>query len=244
MTKNIAHRGYSHIYPENTMLAFQKAVEAHCDGIELDVHFSRDGQIVVIHDENLDRTTNGKGNVWDYTAEQLRTLDAGAGFAGRYGISPIPTLKEYFEYIKDKDVFTNIEIKNGIHPYPGLEQKLIEMIRRFDLDDKIIFSSFNHYSMVACKRLAPHIPVALLTSSWMVGAGAYARGLNAEFVNPRYQSLTDEALKELAAHGVQVQAWTINNEDVMRAMIQQGIYGVITDRPDVMHSVLLESRNA
>lgn len=240
MSKNIAHRGFSHIYPENTMLAFEKAVEAGCEGIELDVHFSRDGEIVIIHDENLDRTTNGKGNVWDYTAQQLRALDASAGFVGRYGINPIPTLREYFEFIKDKDVFTNIEIKNGIHLYPGLEQRLVEMIREFDLDDKTLFSSFNHFSMAECKKIAPHIPVALLTSSWMVGAGAYARSINAEFVNPRYQSVTTETMQEMRQHGVQVQAWTINSEAVMRDMIKQGVYGVITDCPDIMHNVLSE----
>lgn len=240
MTKNIAHRGYSHIYPENTMLAFEKAVEAECDGIELDVHFSRDGEIVIIHDENLDRTTNGKGNVWDYTAKQLRTLDASAEFVGRYGINRIPTLREYFDYMKNHDVFTNIEIKNGIHLYPGLEAELIAMIKEFGLDDRIVFSSFNHFSMLECKRLAPHIPVALLTSSWLVGAGAYAKSLNAEYVNPRYQSVTPDVLKELREHDVQVQTWTVNDEGTMRELVKQGVYGIITDHPDLLHSIIHE----
>ena len=99
MTKNIAHRGYSGNYPENTMLAFQKALEAGVDGIEFDVHLSKDGRLVIIHDELLDRTTDATGLVQDRTLAELRQLDASAGFAGVYGKNQIPTLEEYFELI-------------------------------------------------------------------------------------------------------------------------------------------------
>ena len=95
----IAHRGLSGIYPENTMLAFRKAIEAGCDGIELDVHLSKDGELVVIHDEKVDRTTDGRGAVKDFTLQELRALDASGKYTGRFGIQPIPTLREYFSYV-------------------------------------------------------------------------------------------------------------------------------------------------
>ncbi len=108
MAKNIAHRGFSGRYPENTMLAFEKALEAGAEGIEFDVHLTKDGQLVIIHDELLDRTTDGKGLVADCTLEELRRLDASAGYKGVYGVNRIPTLEEYYRLIQGLDFYTNI----------------------------------------------------------------------------------------------------------------------------------------
>ena len=107
---NFAHRGFSGKYPENTMLAFEKAVEAGADGIELDVHFSKDGELVVIHDERIDRTCDASGFVRDYTLKELQSFDASAGFKGIYGFNRIPTLREYFEFIKPVEPDCVIEI--------------------------------------------------------------------------------------------------------------------------------------
>ena len=115
MTKYFGHRGYSGKYPENTMLAFQKAIEAGAEGIELDVQFSKDGKLVVIHDETLDRTTTGNGLVRDYTLDELKALDASYTYQGQYGVNRIPTLCEVLDYMSDKDAFTNIELKTGVY---------------------------------------------------------------------------------------------------------------------------------
>ena len=112
--KNFAHRGFSGKYPENTMLAFQKAYEAGADGIELDVQLTKDGQVVVIHDEKVDRTTNGTGLVRDYTLEELRKLDASYIYTGEMGFNPIPTFEEYCAWVAGTDLVTNIELKTGI----------------------------------------------------------------------------------------------------------------------------------
>ena len=117
MTKYFGHRGYSGNYPENTMLAFQKAIEVGAAGIELDVQFSKDGQLVVIHDETLDRTTTGSGRVKDYSLEELKSLDASFKFTGQYGVNPIPTLDEVLSFMADKDAVTNIELKTGVYEY-------------------------------------------------------------------------------------------------------------------------------
>ena len=150
MSKIFAHRGFSGKYPENTMLAFKKAVEIGCDGIELDVHLTKDNVLVIIHDEDIKRTANGQGLVRDMTFEELRRFDYSAGFKGVYGFNEIPTLREYFELVKDTDIITNIELKTGIFEYPTIEQRVIDMIREFGLEKKIILSSFNHYSVLRC----------------------------------------------------------------------------------------------
>ena len=121
--KVYAHRGYSGKYPENTMLAFRKAAETGCDGIELDVQLTKDGKIVVIHDETVDRTTTGTGRVKDYTYEELIKLDAAKLFGGKYGFCPIPSFEEYCQWAAGQDLVTNIEIKTGVYYYEGLEEK-------------------------------------------------------------------------------------------------------------------------
>ena len=124
MTKNFAHRGFSGKYPENTLLAFEKAIEAQADGIELDVQLTKDGEIVIIHDETIDRTTNGKGLVADYIYEELEKFDASYIYTGQFGFNKIPTLREYFNLIKDTNIVTNIELKTGINEYQGIEEKV------------------------------------------------------------------------------------------------------------------------
>ena len=153
MTLNFAHRGFSGQFPENTMLAFEKAVEAGADGIELDVQFSKDGELVIMHDETLNRTAGVDGFVKDYTLEQLKAMDVSGKWGDRYGSMEIPTLREYFEHFKDLPVITNIELKTGIFPYPGIEERTLEMIREYELENKIIISSFNHYSCLKMKEL-------------------------------------------------------------------------------------------
>lgn len=242
MTKNIAHRGFSARFPENTMQAFQGAVEAGCDGIELDIQLTKDGEPVVIHDENLKRTAGRPGFVKDFTLQELRKFDAGNGFEGKYGFQPIPTLREYFEYIRDKDVFTNIELKNSVFSYDGMEEKTIDLIRQFGITDKVLFSSFNHFSMMKCKRLSPSSKCACLTSSWMIGAGAYARKAGLDFINPLYTFLTDENILELNENSIGAQAWTVDREEDMRRLADRNIFAVITNRPDLMKSVLAEKK--
>ena len=135
--KVYAHRGYSGKYPENTMLAFRKAAETGCDGIELDVQLTKDGKIVVIHDETVDRTTTGTGRVKDYTYEELIKLDAAKLFGGKYGFCPIPSFEEYCQWAAGQDLVTNIEIKTGVYYYEGLEEKTVESRDEKQLDEKI-----------------------------------------------------------------------------------------------------------
>ncbi len=238
MTKNFAHRGFSGRYPENTMLAFRKAIEAGCDGIELDVQMTRDGHLVVIHDESVDRTCNGNGFVGELKLSELRKFDAYGAFPGQFGINRIPTLREYFDLVRCKNTLTNIELKNTICSYPGLEEKVIETVREYQMPSRVLFSSFNHCSMIKCKQLAPEIKVAFLVSSPLEEPGRYTASRKGSFLNAHYSFLTEETIRDLNCHGVGVQAWTVNDENEMARLAKTGIYAVITNYPDRMKTVL------
>jgi glycerophosphoryl diester phosphodiesterase len=169
------HRGFSGKYPENTLLAFEKAIEAGADGIELDVHLTKDGEMVIHHDELLDRTTDGQGLIGSYTLAELKKLDASAGFKGVYGKQEIPTLREYFDLIKNSDIMTNIELKTGVDTYPGIEEKVLGLIDEYGYRDRIIISSFNHYSVMRMKAMAPDMIYGFLEESWVIDMPQYAK---------------------------------------------------------------------
>lgn len=237
MTKNIAHRGFSGRYPENTLLAFQKALEAGVDGIEFDVHLSKDGELVIIHDELLDRTTNGTGLVCDYTLEELKKLDASAGYAGVCGENRIPTLEEYFRLIEGKDILTNIEIKTGVIWYPGIEEKVLAMVDRFGRRRDTIISSFNHFSILRMKELAPDMVCGFLEESRIIGPAAYCQKHNIECWHPLCFDMTEDVVKELREGGIRINAWMVNRREEMEDMLRKGIDGVITDFPDLFREV-------
>lgn len=236
---NIAHRGFSGKYPENTMLAFEKAIEAAADGAELDVHFTKDGEIVVIHDERIDRTTDAKGFVVDFTYEELSKFDASAGFAGVYGFNKIPTLREYFELVKPVDGFiTNIELKTSENEYPGIEKAVMELIDEFQLEDRIIISSFNHYSVMRAKAVNPRIQCGFLESSWIYNFGEYTKTRNVECVHPRFNSLNEESVAEIKSNSIRINTWTVNEEEDVERLYNLGIDAVITNFPDMAKRVI------
>ena len=145
--KVMAHRGYSGAYPENTMLSFREAVKVGCDAIEMDVHETRDGRLVVIHDERLDRTTDGTGRICEHTFDELRQVNAAACFAGKYAPERIPSFDEYCEWASGETVGHNIEIKTDKIYYHDIERKIWATIERYGLEHKVMFSSFNHFSL-------------------------------------------------------------------------------------------------
>ncbi|MBO1265754.1 glycerophosphodiester phosphodiesterase [Proteiniclasticum sp. SCR006] len=238
MIRNIAHRGYSKIYPENTMLAFRKAIESGCDAIELDVHQSRDGHIVIFHDDELLRTTQVKGLIRDFTVEQLRSMDAGVRYKGQYDGSGIPTLEEYFSFIRHQKITSVIELKNNVFSYPDLEEKAIEMIRHFGLTEKVILCSFSQKSIAKCHRICPDIETALLTDYWLHKGGSIARSLGASYIHPRHLFLQPWVMREMKRAGVGIQPWTVDHPIRMRNLIAKGVSGIITNDPKLLHNVM------
>lgn len=238
MSKNFAHRGFSGKYPENTMLAFKKAIEIGVDGIELDVQLTKDNVVVIIHDETIDRTTNGKGEVVNYAYKELEKFDASYIYTGQYGINKIPTLDEYLKYVKDLDIVTNIELKNSINEYEGLEELVLELIRKYNLEKKVIISSFNHYSVVKMKKLAPELKCGFLCEDTILNPGKYCKENGVECFHPRYKVLSLERIEELRKNGIEINTWTVNKKEDIKDLIDKEIDIIIGNYPDLTKEFL------
>lgn len=240
MTMIFAHRGFSGYYPENTMLAFQKvAEETKADGIELDIQLTKDGEIVIMHDEKLDRTTNGSGWLKDYTLEELKMLSVGVNVKGFFPRQTIPTLREYFDWLKTTKLITNIELKTGVFEYEGIEEKLIAMVKEYGLEDQIWYSSFNHYTIAKIKQLMPEAKCGLLMDTWLMNVGTYAEAQGAATVNAcSYFCCKEGVAADLHAHGVGLQAWTPNDEELMQKLVDAGVDTLITNFPDKAAKVI------
>jgi len=235
MTINFAHRGYRTKYPENTLLAFRKAIEAGCGGIELDVQLSKDGEIVIIHDEDVKRTTNAKGAVCDKTLEELRALDAGRG-------EKIPLLSEYFDLVEDLPIITNIELKNSEVPYEGMEEKVLELVRARGMSDRIIFSSFSHESVRKIKKLAPDIPCGFLCTKKIdfEAVAAAMKETGVEYIHPGVRSLKIDFMEYVIEHDIPISVWTVNGKARMKRLIAHGAYGIFTDNPAKLAKLIKE----
>ena len=239
MSKIFAHRGFSGKYPENTMLAFKKAVEIGSDGIENDVHFTKDGVLVICHDESIDRTSSGTGLIRDMTYDELCKFDFYGNFEGKYDFQRIPTLREYFEFIKDVPGFiTNIELKTGIFEYPGIEKAVIDMIHEFGLSDRIILSSFNHFTIMRCQEYDPSIKLGFLIESWIIGMGEYTKSHGVQCVHPIFRNLTPEHYAEMKNAGREVNTWTVNEYEDIKRLSDMGVDSLIGNFPDRMIEVL------
>lgn len=240
MVQIFAHRGFSGYYPENTMLAFQKvAEETVADGIELDIQLTKDGEIVIMHDEMLDRTTNGSGWLKDHTLEELKMLSVGVNVKGFFPRQTIPTLREYFTWLKTTKLITNIELKTSYFEYEGIEEKLIAMVKEFGLEDQIWYSSFNHYTVARIKKLMPEAKCGLLTDTWLMNIGEYAASQGAASANARtYFCAKEGVAADLHAHNIALQAWTPNDAEMMQELVDAGVDVLITNYPDIAAKVL------
>lgn len=237
MIRNIAHRGYSKEYPENTMLAFKKAIEVGCDAIELDVHQSKDGHMMIFHDEELIRTTQITGSIRDFTAQELRNMDASILFKGIHENNSIPTLEEYFEFIRGQNITTVIELKNNVFAYPDMEERIIEMIKHYELDQNVILCSFSRNSILKCHQIEPEIETALITDRWLKRGGSIAKSLGATYIHPRHLFLQPWVLREMKKTGIFIQPWTVDSRWRMKSLIRSGVHGIITNDPKLLNEV-------
>lgn len=217
-TQIFGHRGASGEAPENTLKAFALAAEQGAQGVELDVHPSGDGQLVIIHDETLERTTNGRGRVAELDYAALAALDAGQG-------ERIPTLEEVLRLARGR-LFVDIEIKD-----PGIEAPIAALIDRLAMTDQVAISSFYPASLAAMRATAPGLLRWLLSSSWGEQQWQTASELGVVGIAPRYPAI-DRALVERATNqGLAVVAWTVNDEAEIRRLLDLQIGVIITDFP-------------
>ncbi len=223
------------------MPAFEAAVNlAGCDGIELDVQLTRDGEPVICHDERIDRTcTSGQcGYLKDYTLQELEEFDFACGLPSLAGYCHMPTLREYFAYMQDKPHLTNIELKTGVFEYPGIEKKVYDLISAYDMKDRVIISSFNHYSVLRMKALCADIPCGLLSDAWILHAGAYVRQAGCEFYHPGFCNVTPVIAQETAAAGIGINTWTVNEPEDIRRMLDLGVSAVIGNYPNLTAKIM------
>ncbi|WP_066365660.1 glycerophosphodiester phosphodiesterase [Neobacillus fumarioli] len=228
MTQIFAHRGYSAAYAENTMSSFVAAEKAGADGIEFDTQLTKDGVVVVIHDEKVDRTTTGSGFVKDYSFKEIRKLNA-----NKKGIKkePIPSLEEVLEWLKTNKLICNIEFKNGLIPYEGMEEKVVELVRKYDVADRIIISSFNHYSIVYNYQLAPEIETAPLFIEGIYMPWIYAQSIRAKAIHPKHSAVSDHIIRMTIENGIEVRPYTVNRGQDMRRLFNVQCSAIITDDP-------------
>lgn len=228
---NFAHRGARLHAPENTLPAFQLAVEHGADGIELDVYLSADGIPVVIHDSNLERTTNGSGSVARKTLAELKTLDAGRHFSPDFSGVQIPTLEEVFETLGEHLLF-NVELK-GWGRGAQMAEAVAAMIRRYGLERRVLVSSFNPVNLIHLWRLAKDVPVGYLYERVGSLVGWITRRLIGRHAaqHPHYSMVNEQYMTWARKHHYRVNVWTVNEADDIRRMCNLGVDMIITDDP-------------
>lgn len=235
----IGHRGASAYAPENSLSAFKLAYEMGAEMIELDVLLSKDGVPVVIHDETLDRTSNGSGPVADHSLEELKKLDAGSWFSEKYAGEPIPTLEEVLAWAKGK-ISVNIEIKTEAvtdQAAGGIEQKSLELVEKFGMSEYVIFSSFDYRAIAHLNELNPEMPKAILfEKSQGKGKGptAHLTEYDIQGFNCSYRQISEEWMQQARDNSLPVLIYTVNDADRMRSLWSMGVSGIFSDKPDVL----------
>lgn len=236
-----AHRGASGQYPENTLEAFQAAKKKRAYGIELDVQLSKDDKLVVIHDHLLERTTNGSGLVRQTNWATLRQLRADHSSARRFPQARIPLLREVFQHFAESGLHFIIEMKNLLTPQPGLEEKLIDMIRSFQLTERTVVSSFNFDSLTRIKELDPQQTTGLLYIGSLPAPWEVAARYQADQLHVPKDQLTPALVRQAQEYGFPVIGWTINSEREIREAIRTGVDGIITNFPGRARKILKNS---
>ncbi len=235
-----AHRGASAHAPENTLPAFELALQQGVDGVELDVKLTADRQVIVMHDPTVDRTTDGHGRVRDLTLADIRKLDAGSYYAETFRGTKVPTLDEVFEAIGQRCVI-NVELTNYTTPWDGLVDKVCEVVKHHSLQSRILFSSFFGSNLKRAAQLLPEVPRGLLAlDGWK---GAWARSFG--FMFGEYQALhpyiTDANAPQISrVHRLKrrIHVWTANTEEEITRLKNLGVDGLFTDDPQTAVRVL------
>lgn len=238
----IAHRGASAYYPENTMAAFKGAVELGAEMIELDVTLSKDGVPVIFHDVKLNRHSDGKGLVSDHTLEDLKSLDAGSWFHPKFSDQKIPTLEEVLDFASG-NIALNIEIKpeavsNNLDG--NTVKKCLDLVHKHDMSDYVLFSSFDYRAAKQLKKLDPKMPAALLyhNRSYNKLPHQLLQDYQADAFNCSYRQLNKKWIADLQEHNIPSFIYTVNKEAKMRALLEAGVTGIFTDKPDVLAQIV------
>ncbi len=226
----VAHRGGKRWAPENSMAAFAASVEAGVDGIELDIHKCKSGELVVIHDDTLERTTNGKGYVKDKTWAELKDLDCGSWYDKSFKNERLPLLKDVLKLVDGK-LTINIEIKNCPMNYPGIAEDLLKLLADYKYPDKIVISSFDHKVLKTIAAREKKYKLALLGDSVIHDLGKYAATVGAKAWNPAFDCVRDDTVSDAHKNNLEVNTWTVNDSEGFARAVKLKVDSIITDDP-------------
>ena len=232
--KIFAHRGFSGDYPENTLPAFEAASKLQVEGVEFDVQRTKDGVLVVHHDEKIHRTSNGKGHLKDYTFSELRELDFGSWKDKKFKGTQIPTLGEVLRVFKDTHHLLNIEIKTDVVDYPEIEQAIMEQVDYLDMTDRVIYSSFDHVMVEKLLRIAPNNITAVLFEKILVNLHEYGEKIGTKHLHISLNAAKRGVIREDIQKGSIFRVYTVNKIEDYDAMEKLGVEAVFTDVPDVL----------
>jgi len=224
------HRGTYHHAPENTIYSFKKAIEFGADGVEFDVQLTKDGEVVVIHDERIDRVSNGTGLVKDYTLSELKTINFNKRGISEPYFMEIPTLDEVLQLLTTSSFTINIELKTGIVYYEGIEQKTVDIVNKYGLAGRVLYSSFNHYSIRNVKGYDPSANTALLCGGGIIVTGEQCEKVGAVALHPgihqiRYPGLIEDSHKR----GIKIHVWTVESKEDFNYAKDHGVDAVIVN---------------
>lgn len=239
---NFAHRGASGDYPENTLLAFKEGIKRGGNGIELDVHKTKDSELVVIHDEDVERTMQSKGLIKDLTLAEIRQLKCKKALFANHEECRIPTLDEVLKLVKDQEIVVNIELKTDVISYSGIEEDVIKLIQHYGIKNKTLISSFNPQSLKKCKEIDSTIKTGFLYYQPMDDVIQYAKVLQVDAIHPGLNVVTEDLIIEAHKNQLKVNVYTVNSPTHMRRLIDAGVDGIFTDYPKLLTEILEEER--
>lgn len=234
----IGHRGAKAYAPMNTLPAFELAADQGAHGIELDVHRSADGYPVIMHDFTVDGTTDGSGDVRSLTLAQLKALDAGSYFADAFKGVQVLTLDEVFEAV-GRRVFVNVEIKSESKETDGVEQVIADCIKRHNMTQRVLVSSFNPLALQRFRAILPHVPIGyLVMPHYMTQYASVMATIPYEAYHPYHEMLDEQMVSNEHAAGRRINAWTVNDPARAVELVALGVDGIVTDNPDTVLAAL------
>lgn len=242
----IAHRGANRYAPQNTLPAFEKAMELGADGFETDVHLTKDAVPVICHNYTVNETSNGMGNISSYTLEDLKKLDFGSYYDTQFKGVQAPTLDEFLELVSVSDISVmNIEIKAPHEKETGIVSSIIDAVKAHNLSDRLLISSFDSNLLTEVKEKDRKVRTGYLygmfhfdSPSHLAFPIAHAKRIGAYAVHPMFMFVNERYVKAAHREGIKVNVWTVNDEDMIKRMIRRGVDGIITDCPDRAMNIL------
>lgn len=246
----IAHRGASAYAPENTITAFKKALEIGADALELDLRQTKDSVLVVLHDADVNRTTSGSGNIKDFTFAELQELDAGSWFDTKFSDEKIPSLQEVIDLLDDTTLII-IELKEGNKAYPGIEERVVQLVKQNEIESQTILKSFDPNVLERLRIIEPDIPLLYVYAFRIPWLGMIIdRGvtfdsvydLDVEYLQPHRFFLSESFVEDAQSRGFKIISWGVNSTVAINESLDYGVDGIETDYPDKVLMLISESR--